>query len=95
MPPLISEEQTDVMSSGDESDAEHMIKEMLKDICYGSQYCPSVNRIEAYYKKRDCILKSQVEWKEVFLSTRNMVKGLHKIFKAVVNYILQFIEILG
>ena len=29
--------------------------------------------------------KRQAEWKGVVLSTQNMVKGLHKAFKAVVN----------
>ena len=47
MPPLIREEEMDVMDSGDESDDEHMSKEMLEDIHDGSQSHPSVNRREA------------------------------------------------
>ena len=40
----------DVMSSGDESDAEYMSTDMLEDICGVSQSHPSVNRREERYK---------------------------------------------
>ena len=46
MPPLISEEEMDAISSGDESDDETMFMEMLEDICDGSQSHPSINRRE-------------------------------------------------
>ena len=95
MPQLISEDKIDAMDSGDESDDEHMSTEMLEDIRDVSQSHPSVNRREACYKIRDHIKQSQVEWKGAVLSTRNMGKGLHKVFKAVVNEILQVLPILG
>ena len=44
MPTLISEEETYVMDSGDESDDEHMYKEMLKDIRDGINSHLSINR---------------------------------------------------
>ena len=47
MPPLIREEEIDMMSSVDESDDEPMSTDMLEDICDGSQYHPSVNTREA------------------------------------------------
>ena len=47
MPLLISEEEMDVMSSGDEFDAEPMSMEMLEYIRDGSQYHPRVNRRDA------------------------------------------------
>ena len=44
MPPLISEEEMDVMDSGNESDDEPMFTEMLEEICDGSKSHPNVNR---------------------------------------------------
>ena len=49
------EEEMNVMDSGDESEDEPMSREMLEDICDGSQSHPSFNRIEARYKIRDRI----------------------------------------
>ena len=95
MPPLSSEEEMDAMSSGNESDAEHMSTEMLVDICDCSQSHPSINRIQVRYKIRVCIKRSQEEWKAALLSTQNMGKGLHKLFQAVVNVISQSLPNLG
>ena len=85
----------DPMSSVDESDAEPISTEMLEDIFGGSQSHLRVNRREAIYNIRDRIKLSQAEWKGELLSTRNMGKVLHKVFKAFVNYILQILPILG
>ena len=43
----------------------------------------------------DRIKLSQAEWKRALLSMRNMGNGVYKVFKAVVNYILQALQILG
>ena len=51
------------MDSDDESYDEHMSKQMLEDICDGSQYHPHVNRRGAFYKIRGRIKKRQSEWK--------------------------------
>ena len=64
-----------------------MSTDMLEDIRDGSQSHPSINRIEARYKIRDCIKQRQLEWKGALLSTQNMGKGSNKLFKAVVNKI--------
>ena len=48
IPPLISEEEMDEMSSVDESDDEPMSTEMLEDIHGCSQSHPSVNRIKVW-----------------------------------------------
>ena len=85
----------DVMDSGDESDDEPMSTEMLEKNRDSSKSCMSVNRIEARYKISDCIKQRQSEWKGALLSTRNMGKGLQKVFKAVVNEISQDLPILG
>ena len=76
------------MSSVNEFDAEPMSTDMLEDICGSSQYHPIINMRGSRYKS-DRIKRSHVEWKEALLSTRNMGKGLHKLFKAVVNDISQ------
>ena len=57
MPPLLSEEELDEMDSGDESDDKPMSKDMLEDICDGSQSHKNINRREARYKIRDYIKK--------------------------------------
>ena len=44
MPPLISEEEMDTISSGNESDSELISVKMLEYICDGSQSHLSVNR---------------------------------------------------
>ena len=43
------------MSAGDESHAEHMYTDILKDNCDIKQSHLIINRIEACYKIRDCI----------------------------------------
>ena len=62
IPPLIGEEEMDVMDLGNESDYEPMPTDMLEDICDGIKYHPSVNRIEACYEIRDCIKRGKSEW---------------------------------
>ena len=93
--PLNIEEEMNVMSSGDEYDAEPMVVDMSEDICDISQYHPSINRIEACYKIRDHIKWVQAECKVALLSTQNIIKGLNKVFKAVVNNILQDLPFFG
>ena len=53
--PLMSEEEIYAMSSGDESDAEPMSKDILEDIHDESKCHPSINRREARSKIRDSI----------------------------------------
>ena len=95
IPPLISEEEIDVMDSGGESDDKPISMEMLEDIHDGSKSHPIINRIDSYYKISDRIKLIQKEWKGELLSMRNMGKGLQKVFKAVLNEILQVFPIFG
>ena len=46
----MSEQDMDNINSGDESDHDHISKEMLEDIRDGSQTQPNVTRREARYK---------------------------------------------
>ena len=85
----------DVMSSGDKYDAEPMPTDMSEDICDGSKSHMSIDRREVRYKIRDHIKRVQLEWNGALLSTQNMGKVLHKVFKAVVNDIFQTLTSLG
>ena len=85
----------DAIYSGNESDYEPMYMNMLEDISDGSQYHPSINIREARYKIHGSIKRGQAECKGALLSMQNMGKGLHKLFKAVVNEISQALPILG
>ena len=69
IPPLLSEEEIDVMDSGDESEYDLISTEMLENIHDGSQSHPNVNRREAHYKIRDCINQRQSEWKGALKAT--------------------------
>ena len=87
MPPLTSEENIYAIYSGDEYDAKPISTEMLEDIFDGSHSHPSVNRRDSRYKICYRIKQGQSKCKVSLLSTQNMGKGLHEVFKAVVNEI--------
>ena len=95
MPKLSSEERLDTISSCVKSDAEPMLTEMLEGIRGVSQSHPSVNKREARYKIRYHNKLSQVEWKGLLLSARNMSKILHKVFNAVFNENFPVLPIFG
>ena len=95
LPPLFSEAEIDEISSGDESDAKHMPKNMLEDIPDGSQYHPSINRREAHYKIRDCTKQRKLEWKGELLPTQNMGNGSQTVFNDVVNENFKSLPIIG
>ena len=75
----------DAMDSGYDYDDEPMSTDMLEEICDGSQPHLTVSRRDTRYKIHDCVKQGQSEWKGVLLSTRNMGKGLHQVFKTVVK----------
>ena len=72
-----------------------MPTDMLEDIRDGSQSHPIINRREARYRIHDHFKQMKDEWKGALLSTQNMGKGLNKLFKAVVNDILQALPSVG
>ena len=61
-----------------------MPTEIFEDIRDRSQSRPSINRREACYKMSGRFKQRLAEWKGALLSMRNMGKGLHKVFKAVI-----------
>ena len=67
---------------------------ILEDICDGSQSHSSINRRDARYKIRDHVLKNQEKCKWALLWTQYMVKGSHKVFKAVCNGLSESIPIM-
>ena len=77
---MMSEQDMENISSGDDSDYDFISTEMLEEIRYGIQTHPNVNIKEAHYKIRDRIRQRQLEWKGALESTRSMGKGLHKVF---------------
>ena len=83
------------MDADDESYDDPMSMKMLEDIYDGSQSHPNVNRREAPYKIRDSIRQTQSKQKEALKGTQNIGKGLHKVFKTGVKYILQQLRPLG
>ena len=83
------------MTSGNESDAEHMSTDMLEDIRDSSQSHLCINRRDTLYKTRYCTKQGQAKWKGALSSTRNMGKGLHKVFKAIVNDISKALPVFG
>ena len=84
-----------MMDSGDESDDEPMSTKMLEDISDISKYPLSVIRRETLYRIRGFIKQRQTERKGALVSTKKMGKGLHKVFKVVINNMSQVLPILG
>ena len=82
---MMSEQDMENISSGDEADHDLISTEMLEDIRDVSQIYPNVNRREACYKLRDSIRQRQSQWKGALKSTLSMGKGLHKVFSTVVK----------
>ena len=83
------------MLTGNESDDEPMFTDMLEDIRDGNKSHLRINRRVARYKIGDHIKRGQAEQKGALLSMQNIGKGLHKVFKAFINDILQALPILG
>ena len=57
----------------------------LEDICYGKYVHPYINARDYGLKIRDRIIKIKSSRKIAEISTKRMGKGLHKVFKDVVN----------
>ena len=72
-----------------------MSKKVLEYIRDGIKSRPNVNSRETHYKIFNRINQRQSEWKGFLKATRNMCKGLHKVFKTVVKYISQYLPPLG
>ena len=83
------------MDSGDESYHDIISTEMLEEICDENQSHPNVNQRWSRYKIRDYSRQRKSERKGALKATRNMGKGLNKVFKTVVKEISQNLPPLG
>ena len=72
-------------SADDNFNSKYICTENLEDIWDRSYLHPNINARDDRLKICDCIRQSKNEWKISELSENNTGKGLHKIFKAVVN----------
>ena len=79
----------------EKTDDDHISTETLHDICDGSQTHPKVDKREVHRKICDRINQRQSEWKGALRATRNMGKGLHKVFSTIVLDISQELTNLG
>ena len=92
---MTSKQDIENLDSNEKSDHDLISTEMLQDIRDGSQTHPNVNKREARYKICDRVRQRKSEWKGALKDTRSMVKGLHKVFSAVVKEISQELTALG
>ena len=91
----MSKQDMENLDSNENSDHNLISMETLEDICDGSQTHPTVNKMEARCKISDRIKKRQLEWKGALKATRNMGKGLHKVFSTIVRECSQELATLG
>ena len=70
MPPLLNEEEMDMMDSGVESYHDIISTEMLEDICDESQSHPNINRREACYKVHDIIRQTKSDRRTALKATQ-------------------------
>ena len=75
----------DDLSIYDDSDDRYISTNSIEDIWYGNQIHPELNTRDDRLKIRDCIKQTKSGWKGSELSANSMGKGLHKLFKTVVN----------
>ena len=86
---MMNEQDMENLDSNEKSDDDHISTETLHDIRDGSQTHPNVDKRETRHKICDRINQSQSEWKGPLKATRNMGKGLQKVFSTIVSEILQ------
>ena len=86
---MMNEQDMENLDEKEKSDHDLITTETLEEIRDGNQTHPTVNKREALCKIRDRIKQTQSEWKGALKATRNMGKGLHKVFSTIVLRILQ------
>ena len=92
---MMNEQDIENLDSNELSDHDLISMEMLEDIRDGSQIHPEVNKTEARYEIRNSIRQKESQWEVALKSTRNMGKGLHKVFSTIVKEISQELATLG
>ena len=92
---MMNEQDMENLDEKGKSDDDLISLETLEDIRDGSQTHPNIDKRESRCKIRDRINQRQSEWKGALKATRNMGKGLHKVFSTTVSEILQELTNLG
>ena len=92
---MMNEQDMENIDEKEKSDHNLISFETSEEIHDGSQTHLKVNKREARCKIRDRIKQRQSEWKGALKATRNMGKGLHKLFSAIVSEISQELNNLG
>ena len=92
---MMNEQDMENLDSNEQSDHDLISTEMLEGIRDGIQNHPNVNKREARYEICDCIRQKDLQRKGALKATRNMGKGLHKVFSTIVKDILHELTILG
>ena len=92
---MMNEQYMENINSNEKSDHDLIFTETLEEIGDKSQIHPTINKREARCKICDRIKQMQSEWKVALKATRNMGKGLNKVFSTIVSEILQELTNLG
>ena len=92
---MMNEQDMENLDSNEKSNHNLISMETLEDIRDRSQTHPTVNKREARCKIRYRINQRRLEWKGPLKATRNMGKGLHKVFSTIVLEISQELTNLG
>ena len=92
---MMNEQDMENIDKKEKSDHDLISLETLEEIRDGSQTHPTVNKREARCKMCDRIKQRKLEWKGVLKATRNMGKGLPKVFSTIVSEISQELTNLG
>ena len=82
---MMSEQDMNILNQKEKFDDDHISTETLHDIRDENQTHPNIDKREARLKIRDRIRQRQPEWKGALKATRNMGKGLHKVFSTIVS----------
>ena len=86
---MMNEQDMENLDENEKSNHDIISTETLEEICDRNQTYPTVNKREARCKINDRIKQTQSEWKGALKATRNMGKGLHKLFSTIVSEITQ------
>ena len=85
----MSKQDMENLYEKENSDDNLISTETLHDIRDGNQTHPKIDKSESRLKIRDCIKQKKSERKGALKATRNMGKGLHKLFSTIVSEISQ------
>ena len=86
---MMSEKDMENIDGKEKFDDDLISTETLHDIRDGNQTHPNIDKMEARLEIRDSIKQKKLQWKGALRATHKMVKGLHRVFSAIVSEISQ------